>query len=194
MSVKMKVVEKITLFLYSNIMLILSIILCLLVFGWLDMGLAGGIVQKIITGDLSGKIILGISLLFILLSIKCIFFSNTSSNETKNTQGVLLENESGKLLISKETIENLVNSVALNFENSEQVTTRIDLDKDNNVIVYVNLTVSSDAVIKDLSANLQKEIKEKIKNATDLEVKEVNITVKRVVEKQIEEQTEGQAD
>ena len=194
MSVKMKVVEKITLFLYSNIMLILSIILCLLVFGWLDMGLVGGIVQKVITGDLSGKIILGISLLFILLSIKCIFFSNTSSKETKNTQGVLLENESGKLLISKETIENLVNSVALNFENSEQVTTRIDLDKDNNVIVYVNLTVSSEAVIKDLSANLQKEIKEKIKNATDLEVKEVNITVKRVVEKQEETQTEGQAD
>ena len=194
MSVKMKVVEKITLFLYSNIMLILSIILCLLVFGWLDMGLVGGIVQKVITGDLSGKIILGISLLFILLSIKCIFFSSTSSNETKNTQGVLLENESGKLLISKETIENLVNSVALNFENSEQVTTRIDLDKENNVIVYVNLTVSSDAVIKDLSANLQKEIKEKIKNATDLEVKEVNITVKRVVEKQEETQTEGQAD
>ena len=194
MSVKMKVIEKITLFLYSNIMLILSIILCLLVFGWLDMGLVGGIVQKIILGDLSGKIILGVSVLFILLSIKCIFFSNTSSKETKNTQGVLLENESGKLLISKETIENLVNSVALNFENSEQVTTRIDLDKENNVIVYVNLTVSSEAVIKDLSANLQKEIKEKIKNATDLEVKEVNITVKRVVEKQIEEQTEGQAD
>ena len=49
-------------------------------------------------------------------------------------------------------------------------------------------------MIKDLSANLQKEIKEKIKNATDLEVKEVNITVKRVVEKQEETQTEGQAD
>ena len=194
MSFKMKVIEKITLFLYSNIMLILSIILCLLVFGWLDMGLVGGIVQKIILGDLSGKIILGVSVLFILLSIKCIFFSNSSSKETKNTQGVLLENESGKLLISKETIENLVNSVALNFENSEQVTTRIDLDKENNVIVYVNLTVSSEAVIKDLSSNLQKEIKEKIKNATDLEVKEVNITVKRVVEKQEETQTEGQAD
>ena len=194
MSFKMKVIEKITLFLYSNIMLILSIILCLLVFGWLDMGLVGGNIKKIIIGDLSGKIILGVSLLFILLSIKCIFFSNSSSKETKSTQGVLLENESGKLLISKETIENLVNSVALNFENSEQVTTRIDLDKENNVIVYVNLTVSSDAVIKDLSANLQKDIKEKIKNATDLEVKEVNITVKKVVEKQIGEQTEGQAD
>lgn len=191
MSVKMKVIEKITLFLYSNIILILSIILCLLVFGWLDMGLVGGIVQKVIIGDLSGKIILGVSFVFILLSIKCIFFSSATSKKDKNAnQGVLLENESGKLLISKETIENLVDSVALNFENSEQVTTRIDLDKDNNVIVYVNLTVSSEAVIKDLSANLQKEIKEKIKNATDLEVKEVNITVKRVVEKQIEVQAD----
>ena len=71
----MKVVEKITLFIYSNIMLILSIILCLLVFGWLDMELVGGIVRKLIVGDLSGKIILGVSVLFILLSIKCIFFS-----------------------------------------------------------------------------------------------------------------------
>ena len=190
MIVKMKVIEKITLFIYSNIMLILSIILCLLVFGWLDIDLVGGIVQKLIVGDLSGKIILGVSVLFILLSIKCIFFDSSSKKEQKTSQGVLLENESGKLLISKETIENLVNSVALNFENSEQVTTRIDLDKENNVIVYVNLTISSDAVIKDLSVELQKEIKEKIKNATDLEVKEVNITVKRVAEKQPEGQAE----
>ena len=186
----MKVVEKITLFIYSNIMLILSIILCLLVFGWLDMELVGGIVRKLIVGDLSGKIILGVSVLFILLSIKCIFFDSSSKKEQKTSQGVLLENESAKLLISKETIENLVNSVALNFENSEQVTTRIDLDKENNVIVYVNLTINSDAVIKDLSVELQKEIKEKIKNATDLEVKEVNITVKRVAEKQPEGQAE----
>ena len=70
----MKILEKITLIIYSNIMLILSIILCLLVFGWLDMGLIGDIVTKVIVGDTSGKIVLGISIIFILLSIKCIFF------------------------------------------------------------------------------------------------------------------------
>ena len=37
----MKFIEKITLIIYSNIMLILSIILCLLVFGWLDIGIVG---------------------------------------------------------------------------------------------------------------------------------------------------------
>ena len=181
---EMKILEKITLIIYSNIMLILSVILCLLIFGWLDIGLVGGMVYKMILGDTSSKILLGLGVIFILLSIKCIFFDSTSKEEIKERQGVLLENESGKLMISKETIENLVNSVALNFQSAEEVTTRVELDKENNVIVYVNLIISSDAIIKDLSANLQTKIKEKIKRATDLEVKEVNITIKKVAPKQ----------
>lgn len=180
----MKILEKITLIIYSNIMLILSIILCLLVFGWLDMGLIGNITRDLITGETSSKVILGASVVFILLSIKCIFFDSTSREQIKERQGVLLENESGKLMISKETIENLVNSVALNFQSAEEVTTRVELDKENNVKVYINLIVSSDVIIKELSANLQNKIKEKIKMATDLEVKEVNITVKKVAPKQ----------
>lgn len=180
----MKILEKITLIIYSNIMLILSVVLCLLVFGWLDMRLVGDFMYAVIAGDTTSKFVLGFSIVFILLSIKCIFFDATSKAQIKERQGVLLENESGKLMISKETIENLVNSVALNFQSAEQVVTRVELDKENNVKVYVNLMISSDAIIKDLSANLQAKIKEKIKIATDLEVKEVNITVKKVVPKQ----------
>ena len=180
----MKILEKITLIIYSNIMLILSIILCLLVFGWLDIGLVGDIVTKIIVGETASKVVLALSVIFILLSIKCIFFDSTSREQIKERQGVLLENESGKLMISKETIENLVNSVALNFQSAEDVTTKVELDKENNVKVFVNLIVSEEAIIKDLSANLQTKIKEKIKTATDLEVKEVNITVKKVAAKQ----------
>ena len=92
-------------------------------------------------------------------------FDSTSKGKTNEEQGVLLENENGKLMISKETLENLVNSVALNFEGTEQVTTRVELDRENT------------------------KIKEKIKTATDLDVKEVNITVKKVAPK--EEQQEA---
>ena len=183
----MKTLEKITLIIYSNIMLILSIVLCLLIFGWLDMDLVGNMVYRLIVGETSSKILLGLGIIFILLSIKCIFFDSTSKEQIKERQGVLLENESGKLMISKETIENLVNSVAKGFEGTEDVTTRVELDKDNNVNVYANLGVSSEAVIKDLSAKLQTSIKDKIKKATDLDVNEVNITVKKVAEKQQEE-------
>ena len=168
----------------SKYLLILSIILCLLVFGWLDIGLVGDIVTKIIVGETASKVVLALSVIFILLSIKCIFFDSTSREQIKERQGVLLENESGKLMISKETIENLVNSVALNFQSAEDVTTKVELDKENNVKVFVNLIVSEEAIIKDLSANLQTKIKEKIKTATDLEVKEVNITLKKVAAKQ----------
>lgn len=182
----MKILEKITLIIYANIILILSIILCLLVFGWLDIGLVGDMVKNAIQGDVTGNVILGISVVFILLSIKCIFFDSTSKEQIKERQGVLLENESGKLMISKETIENLVNSVVQDFESAQEVVTRVELDKENNVKVYANLIVSSNAVIKELSANLQEKIKDKVKKATDLEVKEVNITVKKVAPKQEE--------
>ena len=159
----MKILEKIALIIYSNIMLILSIIVCLLIFGWLDMSIAGDFVYKILVGETSSKIVLGLSIAFILLSIKCIFFDSSSKEQIKDRQGVLLQNESGKLLISKETIENLVNSVALNFPSAEDVTTRVELDEDNNVKVYVNLIINSDEIIKDLTLNLQNKKKEKVK-------------------------------
>lgn len=180
----MKFLEKTTLIIYSTIMLVIAIVVCLLVFGWLDMNLIGEMLYRIIVGDTSSKLLLGLNVIFILLSVKCIFFDSSSKENMKEKQGVLLENESGKLLISKETIENLVNSVALNFQSAEEVTTRVELDRENNVKVYINLVISSEAIIKDLSANLQTKIKEKIKKATDLEVKEVNITVKKVAPKQ----------
>lgn len=183
----MKIVEKITLIIYSNIMLIISIIACLLVFGWLDINVVGDMVKFVVTTDPASKIVLGVGVIFILLSIRCIFFDPTSKQEIKDKQGVLLENENGKLMISKETIENLVDSVAKGFESTQEVATRVELDKENQVNIFVRLTVSADAVIKDLTVNLQNRIKEKVKHSTDLEVKEVNVTVKKVAPVQEQE-------
>ena len=42
------------------------------------------------------------------------------------------------------------------------------------------MTVKENAIIKELSTNLQSKIKDSIKKATDLEVKEVNIKVKNI--------------
>lgn len=178
----MKVIEKITLIIYSNIMLILSIILCLLIFGWLDMGVVGNVIKNCITTDPGSKITLGVSIVFILLSIRCIFFDPTSKEEIKDKQGVLLENSNGKLMISKETIENLVEAVTKQYKMAKDVSSKVELDKDNNVNIFVNLVVGSDTVIKDLSKDLQDKIKSKVKETTDLEVKQVNITVKKAVQ------------
>ena len=178
----MKFIEKITLIIYSIIMLILSVIACLLVFGWIDIDVVQNLVKDLILYGTSSKIILGVSIVFILLSLRCIFFDPTSKQELKDKQGILLANDNGKLMISKETIEDLVQAVTKQYKMAKEVTSRVELDKENNVNIFVNLVVGSDTVIKDLSADLQDKIKTKVKETTDLEVKEVNITVKKAVQ------------
>ena len=178
----MKFIEKVTLIIYSNIILILSVIACLLIFGWLDIEIVQGLVRDLLLFGTSSKIILGVSIVFILLSLRCIFFDPTSKQEQKDKQGILLANDNGKLMISKDTIEDLVEAVTKQYKMAKEVTSRVELDKENNVNIFVNLVVGSDTVIKDLSADLQDKIKTKVKETTDLEVKEVNITVKKAVQ------------
>ena len=177
----MKIIEKITLIIYSNIILIMAVIACLLVFGWLDIDIVQSLTKTLVISGTSSKIILGVSIVFILLSIRCIFFDPTSKKEIKDKQGILLANENGKLMISKETIENLVEAVTKEYKMAREVTSRVELNKDNNVNIFVNLVINSDTVIKDLSVDLQNKIKNKVKETTDLDVKEVNITIKKAV-------------
>lgn len=177
----MKTIEKIALAVFSTLILIISVIFCLLIFGWIDVEFMQQFIVSIINDSTSSNTVLGLSIIFILLAIRCIFFNGSSKQQkNENKNGILLENNDGKLFITKETIENLVNRIVKGFNSAEEVTTKIDLDKENNVIVYVNLDVGENAVIKELSTNLQTKIKETIKNATDLEVKEVNIKVKNI--------------
>ena len=176
----MKILDKIGLALFSSLMLIISIIVCLMIFGWLSVDLVHQLVVMAINDNVSSNIILGLSIVFILLAIKCIFFDSSSKQEMDYKNGILLENSDGKLLITKDTIENLVNSVVKGFESAENVITRVELDKENNVTVFVNLSVKENAIIKELSTNLQTKIKTTIKKTSDLEVKEVNIKVKDI--------------
>ena len=176
----MKIIEKTTLVLFSTLMLIISIMGSLVIFGWLDFEIIDEIVAGIINNTVSSNIVLGLNVIFILLSIRCIFFDSSSKEKNEYKNGILLENSDGKLLISKETIENLVNGVVKGFDSAEDVNTKIELGKDNTVSIYVNLSVKENAVIKELSTNLQTKIKETIKKTSDLDVKEVNIKVKNI--------------
>ena len=176
----MKILDRIGLALFSSLMLIISIIVCLMIFGWLSVDLVHQFVVMAINDSVSSNIMLGLSIAFILLAIKCIFFDSSSKQEMDYKNGILLENSDGKLLITKDTIENLVNSVVKGFDSAENVTTRVELDKENNVTVFVNLSVKENAIIKELSTNLQTKIKTTIKKTSDLEVKEVNIKVKDI--------------
>lgn len=73
----MKIIERITLTIFSTIMLIISLVFCLLIFGWLDFFAIDTFITKILTNQTYSNIALGVSIVFILLSIRCIFFTQS---------------------------------------------------------------------------------------------------------------------
>lgn len=178
----MKILDKINLILFSTIILILAVCLCVVAFEWVSIDVVNGWLETAFTNQTGKYIILGVSILFILLAIKSIFFNSFSKAET-GKDGILLENDDGKLLVSKDTIENLSTAVVKSFQSAENTITKVTVDQENNVRIFVTLFVYPDVVIKDLSANLQTKIKETIKKSLDLDVKEVNIRVKNVAAK-----------
>ena len=94
----------------------------------------------------------------------------------------MLENESGRLIISVETIQNLVKGVIAGFPSAQLSNCRVILDKQtNNVQISIRISVTQDTVIKDLSLNIQNRIKEVVKSSTDLDIKQIDIDVKDII-------------
>lgn len=182
----MKVLDKISLIIFSNLILIISIILCLLIFGWLSVDTAYDITKLVLNDPVTTNVVLAISIICIMLAIKCIFFSSDKNDINGIKDGILLQNSDGQLVISKSTLEELVNNVVKGFDSAQNVTSKIILDEEKNLKVYVTLSVKENAVIKELSNNLQTKIKSVIKKTSDLEVKEVNISIKELQAKEIQ--------
>ena len=66
----MKIIEKITLIIYSNIILIMAVIASLLIFGWLDIDIVQKMIKTLLMSDTSSKVILLVNVIAILLSIR----------------------------------------------------------------------------------------------------------------------------
>ena len=196
----MKIIDRIILTIYSIVMLIESVIAIFLIFGWADIQNIVLMVQDMLNNNVVYNIVFAISIIFIMLSIKAILFSSSSSSNNKESkklekmgEGVLLENEDGKLLISRETIERLANGVVNKCSSIQDAKTKVTIDEKNNIAILIEAQILQNTVIKDLNTDLQSKIKEAVKDATDLEVNEVNIKIKNIIpiqQNQIEEDEE----
>ena len=100
----MKLIERIALVIYSYIIIILAVVLSLLVFNWLDFDTVSNMIEALVTGNISSKITLVISIIFILLSIKCIFFDEASKEKIKQYKCYTRHNE-GRLVETGEPRE-----------------------------------------------------------------------------------------
>lgn len=176
----MKILERIALIIFSIIILILSIISCLVVFDLVELSKISNYLDETIQNEVVARTIVVSSVICILLAIKALFFPSKIKKKEEIKSGILLENKDGRLLISKDTIENLINGVVKSFKDAKETQTKVFLDVDNNITVFISLLVNENAVIKELSSNIQTKIKETVKRNTDLDVSQININIKNL--------------
>ncbi len=180
----MKFLDKLALKIFSIIIVVITITAILLITNIISIDV---IVEKISLlsqyGDVAFQAAIAVIAVLLLLAIKGLFFTSKSDDTSKD--GIILENASGKLVISKESLESLIASVVKEIPGAETVSSRTFLDKHKNLIVFVTAVVSKDVMLKDISNELQQRIKETMRRTADLEVKEVNIKIKNIISKKI---------
>ena len=177
----MKILDKIGLVLFSMLVLTISIVLLLIGFGMVDMSIFSVLIGKVLESQQSTYIMEGVCVVLSLLALKCLFFSHDSLKNSE--EGVLMQNNNGKLLITKTTLQNIVEGTIKEFPKIQSSTSTVHFEKDDNIVINIVIGIEEGTVIKDLSSKLQTRVKNNIKSATNLEIQSVDIEVQNVENK-----------
>lgn len=178
----MKLIDKVIYFIFSTIILAIVVIVFM---GLLNIGgvnhifsFIGGMPNMNFTQEQMTYIII-VGILFIIMAIKGILFQ---SKLEENKDAIILENSSGKLIISRRTLENLVKDISNGVKGVENSSARVNVEKDTDLIISIDIVVKEGS-IKDITKKLQEDVKIAIKKASDLNVSEVNVNIKNIKKK-----------
>lgn len=198
----MKLIDRIIYFIFSSI---IFIIIALAIMGLYDVEFAKNIIINLVgyLRDFSAMnmgTILIISAIIEIMAIKGMFFQ---SGKEEKRDAIILENSSGKLIISRKTLENLVKDIANNVNGVENAIAKVMVEKDTDLAILIDIVVKEGS-IKDITKKLQEEVKMSIKKASDLNVAEVNVNIKNInknmkiddinIQKDIDENQENEED
>lgn len=176
----MKLVDKVIYFIFSVIILAIVVVMFTVILN------TGGVVNPVFnfisnipnmsfTQEQMTYIII-IEILLFIMAIKGILFQ---SKLEENKDAIILENNSGKLIISRKTLENLVKDISNGVQGVENSFARVNVSKDTELIISIDIVVKEGS-IKDITKKLQEDVKIAIKKASDLNVSEVNVNIKNI--------------
>ena len=176
----MKLVDKVIYFIFSVIILTIVVVMFTVI---LNIGVVVNPVFNFIsnipnmsfTQEQMTYIVI-IEILLFVIAIKGILFQ---SKLEENKDAIILENNSGKLIISRKTLENLVKDISNGVQGVENSFARVNVSKDTELIISIDIVVKEGS-IKDITKKLQEDVKIAIKKASDLNVAEVNVNIKNI--------------
>ncbi len=175
----MKFLDRINLKIFSIIIIVVSIIVILFSFELIEDFEFLEIIrdgEAIYITDL-------ICIILILLSIKSLFFSKGKKEDISD--GILLENSNGKLFITKESIINMIETEIQTYNEILNQVVQIGFDDDKNLFVSLTIVINKDINIKELSGKIQNSIKIAVKKSADVDIKEIDIKIKNVEDKDL---------
>lgn len=184
----MKILEKIGLALFSMLTLVISVVLLLIGFKIVDSSIFSILIGRVLMSQNATYIMEGTCIVLTLLSLRCLFFGQDSEGGLDD--GIMLQNNDGKLLITKKTLENIVDGVVNEFPSINSANTKVKFDKENNIIINIGLNIKEGTNIKELSSKLQERVKKNIKETTNLDLNSVDIEVQNVEVKANDEKNE----
>ena len=173
----MKFLDKLGLALFSTIVLVIAIVICLISLGWMEPTIFSILVSKALISQTTTNITVGVCIAIMLLAIRCLFFSDLDKSDSSD-DGILLQNEDGRLLITTDTLKDMVDGVVKEFSDVTDSTTNVIITRENDIIIEVEIDVMKQTVIKEVSSKLQIRIKKTVKDTTDLDIKYVNVRVR----------------
>lgn len=173
--------ERACLRLFSIIVFILALVVILITLNVVEDTIFANVLNNLTTDSTLLKVTIVTSVILLFVSAKFILFGTKKEEFAK--EGIILENPNGKLVISKESLENMILSSAKSIDGLEYINSKTLIDKEHKLLVYVTVVVKENAIVKEVSKQLQNTIKDTMKNTADLEVSSVSITVKNIVNK-----------
>lgn len=182
----MRALDKLISFVFSVIILIISIALILVGAGVVEPQIIIDLLNEYVfvkdlisVNTFNALTITGIVLF--LASLKTTIF--LSSFKTKDKSPILVKTTNGEVEIAQETITSTVKNVGLSFDNIKDVQAKM-IKKRKGVVVYAMVLVYANSNIRETTEEMQKQVKEVIKATTGVNVIDVNIKVKNIYQKQ----------
>lgn len=182
----MRALDRIISFVFSVIMLVVSVVLILVGVGVVDPQMIIDMlnqyvfVKDIISADMFNALtITGIVLL--LASLKTTVF--LSLFRVKDKSPILVKTKNGEVEIAQETITSTVKNVAMSFDNIKDVQAKM-IKKRKGAVIYAMVLVYANSNIREITEEMQKQVKEVVNATTGVNVLEVNIKVKNIYQKQ----------
>jgi len=177
----MKIIDRMISFVFSLVMLALSIILILTGIGIVAPENIIEIIENYVfessiisQGIFNPITIAGIVLL--LLSLKTTIFISKNNNKSP----IIVTNKSGDVQISQDTIVSTARNIVFTYKEIKDAKISMTKKGKKGVVIYVIALVYSNTNIKDLISDMQNEILETIDSSIGVKVLKVNIKVKNV--------------